>query len=74
MIFPREFFFHPFKYYLFIYRRLFENLKIGIPKSTGSETAQQAAQGKEVFYHSIFYLVTGMQQKPESVFFRSVER
>ena len=45
-----------------MYRRLFENLKIGIPKSTWSEMAQQAVHGKEVFYHSIFTPITGKQQ------------
>lgn len=53
VIFSIEFFFHSFKYFF----------KVGLSKSTWSEMARQAAQGKEVFYHSIFSLITGKQQK-----------
>jgi len=51
VIFSRELFFYPSKNYLFVFTRLFGNLKARILKSivTWSEMGQQTAQAKKVY-------------------------
>ena len=60
MTFSRESFFYPAKNSLFIYTRLFENLKARILKSiiTWSEMEQQTVQAKEVYYGGHFGINT----------------
>jgi len=55
VIFFRELFFYPSKNSLFIYTRLFQNLKARILKSiiTWSEMGQQTAQAKKVYWVKI---------------------